>query len=83
MPSHPAHRDNKAEDGQLWNKTDRSGDNGGGWRQNDWKVKRRKQGIPLRVNLPRELDAASPTGPCTIRRYRDGGQSARMSFETG
>ena len=56
---------------------------GGGWRQNDWKVKRLKQGTPSRVNLPRESEAASLTGPRTIRRYRDGGQSARMSLEAG
>ena len=56
---------------------------GGGWRQNDWKVKRRKQGTPSRVNLPHDSEAASPTGPRMIRRYRAGGQSARTSFETG
>ncbi len=56
---------------------------GGGWRQNDWKVKRRKQGTPSRVNLSRETEAASLKGPRTIQRYRDGGQSARTSFEAG
>ena len=44
----PAHRDIRAEAGQLLSKTHRSGDNGGVWRQNDWKMTRRKQGTRIR-----------------------------------
>ena len=47
---------------------------GGGWRQNDWKVKRHKQGTPTRVNLPRESEAASPTGTRMIWSGSAGGE---------
>lgn len=33
---------------------------GGGWRQNDWKVKRRKRGTPSRVNLSGEFESSLP-----------------------
>ncbi len=32
----------------------------GGWRQNDWKVKRGKQGTPPRVNLSGEFESRLP-----------------------
>ena len=31
---------------------------GGGWRRNDWKVKRFKQGTPSRVNLSGEFESS-------------------------
>ena len=51
MPSFPAPRVTKAAEGQLRKKKKKQIDpeaTEGGWRQNDWKVKRSKQGTPSR-----------------------------------
>ncbi len=56
---------------------------GGGWRQNDWKVKQSKQGTPPRAYLVTyKREQPPPEGQARLDVYRVGGQSTRMSFET-